>query len=400
MAGNLALNIQILGEFGKLTDATRGATSQLTGLSKTATSISQGMNKAFGLIGVGFSLNFIKDALNQAGKEAVADAKSMGILSTAMQNTGNATEDTVKQAETFIKKMSLQSAVADDLLRPSFQKLFISTGNVTDASKLLEVALDTSAATGKDLDTVTQAMAKSFEGSDTALGKLVPSLRNAEDPLAELERLFKGTAKEAANLDPYQRLEVLFGEIQESVGNSLIPLLNNFADWFVKKLPEIEAFFDGLAGALNDPSVKKSISTMETSLGNLGSTIGALFGSTETDKAKGFMNFWVLLSGVIEALATSMNALLAPISAAFGNTKPMENYLDGLLNGLMALIGGATGRRTLPAIPESMGRSDQGRGPIIINNNVTARTDATAQEIANAINRANRATGTNLIRNN
>ena len=33
-----------------------------------------------------------------------------------------------------------------------------------------------------------------------------------------------------------------------------------------------------------------------------------------------------------------------------------------------------------------------------INNNISVKTDATAQEIADAINRANRATGTNLIR--
>ena len=400
MAGNLALNIQILGEFGKLTDATRGATSQLSGLSKTATSISQGMNKAFGLIGAGFSLNFLKNALNEAGKEAVADAKSMNLLALAMENTGLATAETVKEAEASIKQMSLQSAIADDQLRPAFQKMFIATGDLTKSNRYLQIALDASAATGKDLDSVSQAMAKSLAGSDTALLKLIPSLRNAQDPLAELEKTFKGAAKEAAQTDPYQRLNVVFGEIKESVGNSLIPLLNNLADYFITALPKIEKFADGLSSALDDPRVRQSIRTMETALGNLGFTIGSLFGSTETDEAKGFMNFWVVLSGVIEALATSMNALLAPISAAFGNTKPMENYLDGLLNGLMSIIGGATGRRTLPAIPDNMGRSEQGRGSIIINNNVTARTDATAQEIANAINRANRATGTNLIRSN
>ena len=400
MAGSLALNVEILGEFKNLTAATKGATAQLSGLQNTANTISSGIRKSFGLIGVGFSLNFLVNELGQAAKAAVADAKSMEILSIAMQNTGKATESQVKQAEESIRKMSLQSAVADDVLRPAFQKLFIATGDVTKSNRYLQIALDSSAATGKDLDSVTQAMAKSLAGQDTALLKLIPSLRGALDPLTELEKTFAGASTAAADLDPYQRMNVAFGELQESIGNALLPALNNIADWFIAILPDIQKFTENLVAALDDPTVSKSIKTMQDSLGRLGFTIGSLFGSTETDEAKGFMNFWVVLSGVVEALATSMNALLAPISAAFGNTKPMENYLDSLLNGLMSIIGGVTGRTPLPSIPDNMGRSDQGRGPIIINNNVTARTDATAQEIANAINRANRATGTNLIRSN
>ena len=177
MAGTLALNVEILGGFSKLTAATNGATKQLSGLSKTATSISSGINKAFGLIGVGFSLNFLKNELGEAAKAAVADAKSMEILSIAMENTGKATAFTVKEAEASIRAMSLEAAVADDVLRPAYQKLFIATGNVTDSNRYLQVALDASAATGKDLDSVTQAMAKSLAGQDTALLKLVPSIR-------------------------------------------------------------------------------------------------------------------------------------------------------------------------------------------------------------------------------
>jgi hypothetical protein len=109
------------------------------------------------------------------------------------------------------------------------------------------------------------------------------------------------------------------------------------------------------------------------------------------------MNFWIVLTGIIEALANALNALLAPISAAFGNTKPMENYLDGLLNGVMGLIGGALGIRTLPSVPEQPGRSNEPRstGPVTINVN---NGNVTAQDIADKINRQNRASGTNLIR--
>jgi hypothetical protein len=393
MAGSLALNVEILGEFRNLTSAVKGASGQLSGLQNTANSISSGMRKAFGAIGVGFSLNLIKNELGKAAKAAVEDAKSMNILALAMENTGKATKSQVDQAEESIRKMSLQSAIADDQLRPAFQKLFIATGDVTKSNRLLQIALDASAATGKDLDSVSQAMAKSLAGSDTALLKLIPSLRGAQDPLGELEKTFKGAAEEAANTDPYQRLEIVFGEIKESIGNSLIPILNDLADYFIEALPKIEKFFDGLSKAFNDPQVKKSISDMETSLGNLGLTIGTLFGSTETDQAKGFMNFWIVLSKIVQGVATGINTLLAPISSAFGNTKPMENYLDSLFN-LIPGVGEYSGmieRRNAitPAPPVP---------PLSVTNNIQVRTDATAKEIADAINRANRASGTNLIR--
>jgi hypothetical protein len=394
MAGSLALNVQILGEFGKLTAATKGATSQLSGLSKTATSISQGMNKAFGLIGVGFSLNFLKNALNEAGKEAVADAKSMNILALAMENTGFATAATVKEAEASIKKMSLQSAIADDELRPAFQKLFIATGDVTKSNRYLQIALDASAATGKDLDSVSQAMAKSLAGSDTALLKLIPSLKGAQDPLGQLEKTFKGAAEEAANTDPYQRLNIVFGEIKESIGNALIPILNSLADWFIDVLPDIERFFDSFSKAMNDPQVRESTKRMADSLGKLGDSIASLFGSTETDQAKGFVNFWTILSSLLSEIADFLNLIVANVSLLTGNTKPFEKIISPYVQGAAELLG----VNFVPTVPDSSGRSDQGRGPITVTNNIQVKTDATAKEIADAINRANRASGTNLIR--
>jgi hypothetical protein len=252
MAGTLALNVEILGEFKKLTAATKGAEGNLAGLNKTASSISKGMISALGAIGVGFSLGFIKNEFEQAAKAAVEDVKSQQLLAIAMENTGKATAATVKEAEESIKKMQLQSSVADDLLRPAFQKLFIATGNVTDSNRYLQIALDTSAATGKDLDSVTQAMAKSLAGQDTALLKLIPSLRGVEDPLSELEKTFAGAAEAAADTDPYQRMNIIFGEMQEQVGMALLPILNEFSDWLAtpEGQAKLQEIVDGLVAII------------------------------------------------------------------------------------------------------------------------------------------------------
>jgi hypothetical protein len=254
MAGSLLLNVEILGEFKKLTAATQGAKGQLEGLNKTTQAISGGMVKALGAIGVGFSLGFIKQQFEEAAKAAIEDSKSMEVLSIAMINTGKATKAQVKEAEESIRVMQIQNSVADDVLRPAFQKLFIATGDVTKSNKLLQVALDASVGTGKDLDSVTQAMAKSLAGQDTALLKLVPSLRGVEDPLKVLEETFKGASEAAADLDPYQRMNILFGEMQEQIGIALLPLLNEFSEWLTtpEGQAKLQEIVDGIVAIIEE----------------------------------------------------------------------------------------------------------------------------------------------------
>jgi hypothetical protein len=228
---SLVLNVEILGEFKNLTAATKGAQTQLQQMNKRAATVSRNITRAFAAIGVGLSFRVLANELEEASKAAIEDAKSQNILALAMQNTAGATADQIAQAEKSINKMQFQAGIADDKLRPAFQKLFIATKDVTESNRLLAIAMDASAATGKDLDAVSQAMAKALAGSDTALVRLIPSLKGAKDPMAELEATFKGAAAEAANTDPYMRMQVLFGEMQEQIGTALLPVLEELSAW-------------------------------------------------------------------------------------------------------------------------------------------------------------------------
>ena len=392
MAGNLALNVEILGEFQKLTAATKGAEGSLQGLNKTAAGISAGFNKALGAIGVGFSLNFLKNELEQASKAAIEDVKSQELLSIAMLNTGNATEATVKQAEDSIKKMQLQSAVADDLLRPAFQKLFISTNSVTESNRLLQIALDTSAATGKDLDTVTQAMAKSLEGSDTALNKLVPSLAGVEDPMSQLERTFKGAAEAAADLDPYQRMNIVFGEIQEQIGMALLPLLQDFSTWLAT--PEGQEKLQGVVDGIVDiiESLVELVAWVDDNQDWLVPMVVAIGGvTTAWNIATAAVNTFKTAAGIATAVGVAGAASVTVLGTA-GAGAALGGYMQGQTLGQTADI--YTGGRRYEDGGGLFGDAFQQNNTNIINVN----TGATAQQIADALNRANRASGTNLIR--
>jgi hypothetical protein len=211
--------------------------------------------------------------------------------------------------------------------------------------------------------------------------------------MAELSRLFEGSAEKAAQLDPYQRFQVAIGEVSESVGNSLLPALGYLADWFVDVQPEIQKFLDGLVGALKNKQVDEAIVRMQGALGNLGFTIGTLFGSTQTDQAKGFQNFWIILAGTIETVANLLAGLGAPIAAAFGNTKPMENYLDSLFGGAQQLITGKNSFAPAPA-PVPPGRVSTPAQAVTININ---KGNVTAKEIANAVNKGTKVGGAPIL---
>ncbi len=157
---SLVLNVEILGEFKKLTSASKGAQSELQGLNKRISGFASSAGKAFASIGVGLSFALVARELTEATKAAIEDRKSQELLAVALRNTIKATDAQIDSVEESIKQMSLQSAIADDELRPAFQKLAIATGDISEANRLMAIALDASAATGKSLDQVTQAMAR------------------------------------------------------------------------------------------------------------------------------------------------------------------------------------------------------------------------------------------------
>jgi phage-related minor tail protein len=422
---SLVLNVEILGEFRKLTTATQGAQSSLQSLQDRVGGVAKGISRAVG--GLALALGFtgivqgFKDSIAAAEEAKVANDR-IDAIALSMDEFGTQTVKVTDRIKAYADQQAMTVGIDDEVIKATQAKL-LTFRNLTKTADVMGgsfdratmAAIDMAAAGFGEATSNATQLGKALNdpiAGITALNRagiqftadqkeLIASLVASGDVLAAQEIILKevenqvgGTA--AATVTSSERMKIAFGEVQESIGTALMPAFDSLANWFVEVMPQIQTFLSGLVGALSDVRVSKSIESMQKALGNLGFTIGSLFGSTETDEAKGFMNFWIILTGIIEALANALNALVAPISAAFGNTKPMENYLDSLLNGLMGLIGGALGIQTLPAVPASTTSGTRPATNIV--NNIAVRTDATATEIANAINRANRATGTNLIR--
>jgi hypothetical protein len=337
------LKLTIVGDPTPLRNATRVAEKSLRNLLSTANKTSGGINKAFGAVGLGIGFASLSNGLKNATKAASDDRKSQGLLAQALQKTVGATDSAIAGAERYIRRTQLSSAVLDDELRPALSAAVLATGSLSTGQKILDAALDISARTGKDLGSVTGALSKAFNGNEGALRKLVPGLKLTGDVIADVEAGFGGAAEEAANLDPYKRLEVIFADIQETIGAELLPALEEFSAYIVspdgqKNLSQIVDLFVAIGRSVADVSkfllsnitlVKAVVAAVVTAkigwtvLGGAVKLYTALTGNavTATKLLKG-----ALISTGIGAIAVLVGTLAeAWISA----TDAQEEYTDG-----------------------------------------------------------------------
>jgi hypothetical protein len=179
--------------------------------------------------------------IGQEGVQAaIDDAKSQAVLANALKATGDATGKLTAQAEDYIKTTMFRVNVGDELLRASLAQLFIATGDLTQAEKLQTIALDVAAASGKDLAAVTIAITRAQQGNVTSLKRLSPELSGlitqgmkAEEVFALLEGTYGGTAEALADLDPLTKLRLAYGEVLETLGVELLPVVKEFAEYII-----------------------------------------------------------------------------------------------------------------------------------------------------------------------
>lgn len=206
--------------------------------------------KSIGKIGGAIAAGLSVRALTEAARAAAEDAKSQALLAEQLRNTVGANEELIGSVEASIAKMQMNAAVADDVLRPAFAQLVRATGDVDQATRLMQIALDVSAATGRDVNSVTIALSKAYQGNTTALSRLGIKAQDGVDVFAMLEEQFAGAAETAARNDPFQRLTIIFGELEEQIGQMFLPYLNEIADYFASA--DFQSAFASMAASIGE----------------------------------------------------------------------------------------------------------------------------------------------------
>lgn len=182
---------------------------------------------------------------------AAEDEAAASQLAQQLRQAAGASDEAVAGAENYIEALSKTAAVADDELRPALATLATATGDTAKAQDLLALATDISAGTGKDLGTVTQALAKAQLGSIGGLSKLGIATEDAEGKSLSLEETldkarntFKGAGEAAANTSAggLKKAQIGFDELKESIGAKLLPVMGGIGAFINDKvLPGFEA---------------------------------------------------------------------------------------------------------------------------------------------------------------
>jgi hypothetical protein len=174
-------------------------------------------------------------ALEGSIKAAIDDQAAQELLAKQLVTSTGATADAIAQNEKWITSQSIATATADDKLRPALASLVRATKDLTQSQSLLALAQDVSAATGKDLEAVSLALAKASLGNVGALTKLgVPLSANTKKTndfdaaTKELSATFAGAASASANTAAgrMKSLGIAMSETSEAIGATFLPILN------------------------------------------------------------------------------------------------------------------------------------------------------------------------------
>lgn len=251
-------------------------------------------------LGAGLSAAALVQQLGKSLTAFAEDEKAQQQLKIAVQNSTGATDLQVAGLESQIKKMEMASAVSDDLLRPSMTTLVRATKDVTRAQDLLNLALDISAATGRDLTTVSLALARAENGQFGALTKLGVSLdanavkaKDFDTIQQQLALSFRGASEAAADSTAggMAKFKIVVDNLYEAVGEKLAPALNDLVTIAGKVVPSATDKASGSGNKFTDAlkSLVINVLPVAQNLKGLANILDLVAG--ESDKVKKSVGF-------------------------------------------------------------------------------------------------------------
>jgi hypothetical protein len=358
----MALSIPIISEFdGKGLDRAIKEFKQLETVGEKA---QFAIRKA--AIPAAAAITAVAGALGLAAKAAAEDEQQQAILANTMQNVVGATDATVAATEDMISAMSRATGTADSELRPAFSALLVGTKNVGEATDALSLAQDISAATGNNLATVSDALAKAYAGNMKGLAALSPEMKGMIKDGASLDTVmlalndnFGGAAAKSANTaaGQFKILKNSLAETQESIGAGLLPVLQkvlpylqSMADW-AQKNPKAFLFIAGTISAIATAILAVNFAMAANPFTLIAIGIAALITGLAVayTKFEGFRNVVnSVINGVVSAFEYMANSYIKAINLIIQGINMIKPGSDlGFLSEIsLGRIGGGGGGAT------------------------------------------------------
>ena len=220
------------------------------GLKKASKSIDSFAKSATRKLAAVFAVSAVTRYAKASVKAFAEDDKAATLLTKTLKNLGVSFNE--KSLKGYIQGLQDTTGVLDDELRPAFSTLIVSTGDYETAQNLLNTALDVSAGTTNNLETVSKALGKAYLGNYASLSKLNAGISKADIAtknydliLKKLNKTFTGSALAAAQTYAGQidLLKAAFGDLQEAAGEGLVIALQDLG-----KDNSVETLRDNMKG--------------------------------------------------------------------------------------------------------------------------------------------------------
>jgi len=311
---------------------------------KKAKSGFSGLTKTLGALGVGLGLKQLTTGLLDAAKAATIDAKSMQLLNNQLVRNAGATDKQVAANNKFIDTLAMQVGIADDQLRPAQARLARVTGSTAKSQELLKLALDASAVSGRPLESVSVALSRAFTGNTTQLKRMFPELSKSKDIIGDLTKAVKGAAQEQAN--PFERMNVAFGELQEKLGAVILPYILDFIDTMMKPggaIDQVGKFLEDVSNP--DTEAGKMFIQVKDAVQQTIGAVKEFFGFFgDGDAVKGFANVASSLIKMLPALVALKGIfMLASAGKSIANLAKAIALMTGA-NAVEGVVGGTGGK--------------------------------------------------------
>lgn len=278
-----------------------------------------------------------------AAKGAMEDNAAQAQLAQTLSKNTKATKAQIAANEEWISTQGKLLGVADDELRPVISRLSTQTKSLAEAQKGAALAMDISAATGKPLATVTEALAKAYGGNEKALAKLSPELKGlikdgmtTEEAFAKLSDTFGGAATTKANTaqGQFQRLSLSLSETKETIGAALLPIIEKVLP-YLQKMGEwasqntgtfliIAGVIGGIAAAV---IAVNTAMTVFTAITKAATAVQTVFNA-------------VMAMNPIGLVVIAIAALIAGLVLAYKKFDTFRNIVDAVFNGIKSAISG------------------------------------------------------------
>ena len=313
MAGqSRTLKLSILADIDNLKKNLGAGSNEVEGFGGKLGGFAKKAGTAFAVAGAAAAA-YAGTLLIDGVKSAIEDEAAQAKLATTLENVTGATSKQIKAVEDYITQTALANGITDDKLRPSLDRLIRSTKDATKAQELQSLALDIAAGTGKDLQAVSEALGKAYDGNLGALKKLgvgidesIIKSKDFDAAAAALSKTFEGQASQQAETfaGKMARLNVAFDEAKETVGSyvldAITPLVSNI--------------------------VNKGIPALSDFANNLGKTLGPAFGQivkvVRDDLLPILVSWWKFLyNEVIPAIGSVVGPILEGLKSAFDKIK-------------------------------------------------------------------------------